>query len=592
MECSTETRKRLKEAEDDFTEAMQIWRRLVSTESHSNFDLKREIAPSIISTMIKDRNAIGRVLGTTGVFLCHSVDDKTAVRDLYQRLQDDGFHPWLDEKEMLPGQDWEHETIQALHKSHAVIVCMSQNSVTKRGFVQKEIKQALDVALEQPFGDIFLIPLRLEPCEIPDQLSKWQYVDYFEENGYAKLRRALDTALKQRRQFSSNAAVGLITEPSRVQKPGPSGTAKPLPGTAAFALTSLACLLVGASCLFFMIWQPERLVMAGLAERRHYVVLFFLGFSVAALLFAVLQTYARYHRCQLRSTLSLGAPIVAFFLTVGLGFVLIPEPSFRLTVYLHAPGSAQGPNLKNSGEVVLSLDGKPQRIPINDLGEAIFPTVPTSFRGQEVPISLISDKFESIQPTITLNGGSAYFDVHEKPCPPAIQTSSGSGSPNVQCVKGDVTMTIDQSSGTTGPQQSSDKKGQSRSNNHGRVDAAPLKSEPAKQSGKQTSTGPSSPNVQGIQGKLDIAIGQSSKTAQLKNEEPFVPKDTVPPQAPAESYSAADGNPHVKVWVNTPTHVYHCPAKGRYHKTKSGEFMLQAEAQKRGNRPAKGNVCK
>ena len=43
------------------------------------------------------------------VFLCHSSNDKAAVRDLYRRLRNDGVDPWLDQEDLLPGQDWNHE---------------------------------------------------------------------------------------------------------------------------------------------------------------------------------------------------------------------------------------------------------------------------------------------------------------------------------------------------------------------------------------------------------------------------------------------------------------------------------------------------
>ncbi len=39
------------------------------------------------------------------VFLCHSSRVKAAVRKLYALLQSDGFDPWLDEEDILPGQD-------------------------------------------------------------------------------------------------------------------------------------------------------------------------------------------------------------------------------------------------------------------------------------------------------------------------------------------------------------------------------------------------------------------------------------------------------------------------------------------------------
>ncbi len=44
------------------------------------------------------------------VFLCHSSNDKPAVRELYQKLLDEPWiEPWLDEEELYPGQDWNME---------------------------------------------------------------------------------------------------------------------------------------------------------------------------------------------------------------------------------------------------------------------------------------------------------------------------------------------------------------------------------------------------------------------------------------------------------------------------------------------------
>ena len=52
----------------------------------------------------------------------------------------------------------------------------------------------LDAADEQLEGDIFLIPLRLEDCTVPDRLSRWQWVDYFQDpdRSYSRLLLSLD----------------------------------------------------------------------------------------------------------------------------------------------------------------------------------------------------------------------------------------------------------------------------------------------------------------------------------------------------------------------------------------------------------------
>lgn len=126
------------------------------------------------------------------VFLCHASGDKPRVRNLHRRLLNDGYQPWLDEIDLLPGQDWQIEIPNAVRESHVVLVCLSQKSVTKEGYVQKEIKFALDVADEKPEGVIFIIPTRFEKCDSPRRLAHLHRVDLFQETGYQKLAAALE----------------------------------------------------------------------------------------------------------------------------------------------------------------------------------------------------------------------------------------------------------------------------------------------------------------------------------------------------------------------------------------------------------------
>ncbi len=131
------------------------------------------------------------------VFLCHSSIDKAAVRALYRQLQKEGdIEPWLDEENILPGQDWDYEIRKAVRESDVVLACLSSASITKRGYVQTEIKLALDVADEQPEGMIYLVPTRLEPCDVPERLRRWQWVNLFEQRGYEQLLRALRLGLQ------------------------------------------------------------------------------------------------------------------------------------------------------------------------------------------------------------------------------------------------------------------------------------------------------------------------------------------------------------------------------------------------------------
>ncbi len=127
------------------------------------------------------------------VFLCHASSDKPTVRRLYKYLSDSGFDPWLDEVELLPGYDWQMEIPKAVRAADVVVICLSKSSINKAGYVQKEISFALDVAEEQPEGRIYLIPARLEECDVPFRLKRWQWVDLFANNGGKKLLTALST---------------------------------------------------------------------------------------------------------------------------------------------------------------------------------------------------------------------------------------------------------------------------------------------------------------------------------------------------------------------------------------------------------------
>jgi hypothetical protein len=133
------------------------------------------------------------------IFLCHAKEDKPRVKELYHQLKEAGYHPWLDEEDLLPGQDWWAEIKKIISDPYnLVVVCLSDQSVTKRGVVQREIKRALDVLDQMPESAIYLIPARLEPCQVPDRLSRLHWVNLFERQGFEKLRQALDFEVNKR----------------------------------------------------------------------------------------------------------------------------------------------------------------------------------------------------------------------------------------------------------------------------------------------------------------------------------------------------------------------------------------------------------
>jgi hypothetical protein len=120
------------------------------------------------------------------IFLCYARDDWSRVEPIYKKLLAD-FRPWVDKKSLRPGDRWRSAIPKAIRESKFFLVLLTSQSVTKRGYLQKEIKEALDVQDELPDGGRYLIPVRLEPLKIPERLEQIQSANLFEEDGWLGL---------------------------------------------------------------------------------------------------------------------------------------------------------------------------------------------------------------------------------------------------------------------------------------------------------------------------------------------------------------------------------------------------------------------
>ena len=128
------------------------------------------------------------------IFLLYARGDEEVVRRLYRRLVKEGADVWLDKEKLLPGQDWAYEIRNAIHSSDLVIACISRQFNKQGGFRHEELKIALEQANSFREGKTFIIPARLELCDLPDSLRRWQCVDLFETDGYKSLLSALTKA--------------------------------------------------------------------------------------------------------------------------------------------------------------------------------------------------------------------------------------------------------------------------------------------------------------------------------------------------------------------------------------------------------------
>lgn len=125
------------------------------------------------------------------VFLSYSHKDYKAVHALWSRLTKEGFEVWLDKEMLQPGQNWKHEIHQAILGSDISIVCLSQKFIEQSGFRHQELKIALRKVESLPADKTFIIPLRLEACDMPKAIQHLHRVDLFRRGGYKKLLSVL-----------------------------------------------------------------------------------------------------------------------------------------------------------------------------------------------------------------------------------------------------------------------------------------------------------------------------------------------------------------------------------------------------------------
>ncbi len=136
-----------------------------------------------------------------GIFLAYAEEDRAAVKKLYDGLREAGFEPWMDHEKLLPGQNWLLAIERAIEMADYFVGCFSVQSAYKRGYFQTELNYALELAKRLPAEDAFLIPVRLDNCQIPATISrKIHYVDVYPDfdAGVKKLVRALRKLHKER----------------------------------------------------------------------------------------------------------------------------------------------------------------------------------------------------------------------------------------------------------------------------------------------------------------------------------------------------------------------------------------------------------
>ena len=128
------------------------------------------------------------------IFINYSRKDSDFVDDLYALLNNEGYRPWMDRRDILPGEDWRRVINRAVRNCAVFIAVLSKNSVERRGELQKEITTALEEKRGKLPGDIFIIPVKLDDCDVPECFENIQVIDWNGGGGKDMLLKAVNVS--------------------------------------------------------------------------------------------------------------------------------------------------------------------------------------------------------------------------------------------------------------------------------------------------------------------------------------------------------------------------------------------------------------
>ena len=114
------------------------------------------------------------------IFISYANEDEGMAMRIYEDLRRNGHEPWIACRDILPGQDWEGEIRRAIDGCRFFVAVLSTTSVRKTGYVQRELRMAEELIERMPPDRIFVIPVRLDNCQIPyERIRGRQWQDLF-----------------------------------------------------------------------------------------------------------------------------------------------------------------------------------------------------------------------------------------------------------------------------------------------------------------------------------------------------------------------------------------------------------------------------
>lgn len=134
------------------------------------------------------------------IFLAHASEDKAQALQLYEHLKEVGYRPWLDVVDLMAGINWRAEIPRVIKESDIFILCLSKDTFGRKGYVQRELKLAVNAFTEKTTESVYLLPLKFDDFQVPDLLEEEyginlkdiKHLNYYEPDGFRRLVNSIE----------------------------------------------------------------------------------------------------------------------------------------------------------------------------------------------------------------------------------------------------------------------------------------------------------------------------------------------------------------------------------------------------------------
>lgn len=112
------------------------------------------------------------------VFISYAREDIESSRRIYAYLASiEELSPWMDKENLQPGENWRETIFAAIAESSLFILLLSRLAFARKRFLHEEIDAALRRHSAFPENQPFIVPVRLDDCDLNGDIARLQTID-------------------------------------------------------------------------------------------------------------------------------------------------------------------------------------------------------------------------------------------------------------------------------------------------------------------------------------------------------------------------------------------------------------------------------